>query len=321
MSEPPIDMLSKIYIIANWFIGINRLTEAFKVKGLRMFVAFLFCFRDRRYNTISVPISTCETLQKFYNELCEFDKNIKINFQINFKAKVNFVLAILLIFIFIIGMLVDLLQSITSMVIIFYVNNIIELYYGHLFLLQIILKSIRVLLVSTLHSLTETEGINLSVIIRKLISNNFGVEIKKLSLLYYNVIKAYDFLNVAIKWRLLFSVLFFFTFQFMWTDTVPNIVTCVIKLLPLVVPCFFGEALRNEVCLLHAAIKRIYNLFGNIISSIRLVLFRLLIAASLTFSVFRMIEINTFPFKFIGLEFSYVLIILQFQKVVKSDNH
>lgn len=60
----------------------------------------------------------------------------------------------------------------------------------------------------------------------------------------------------------------------MWTDTVPNIVTCVIKLLPLVVPCFFGEAVHKEVYLLHGALKsRIYNVFGNVvISTFRLLL-------------------------------------------------
>lgn len=240
MSEPTIDTLSKIYIIANWFIGINILTVAFKVKGLWMIVAFMFSILfniiivyslvilsiHNSYTSVYgvavttqylicsfVAIISRETLQKFYNELCEFDKDVKINFPINYKTKVNLVLAILLLFAFMAGMLVDLLQNITSMVIVLtfmYVNSIIELfYYGHLFiLLETRLKSIRVLLVSCfphenrLHSVTESEDINFDdQFIRKLISNNSGIEIKKLSLLYYNIIKAYDFLNAAIKWQ------------------------------------------------------------------------------------------------------------------------
>nr|WCC58006.1 gustatory receptor 21 [Papilio xuthus] len=375
MSKPNIDTLSKIYIIANWLIGINWLPVAFKIQGVYKILSFVCTFLMNviivyvliiasidpftsvvviivvtQYFVCSfVAVSSSKNLKKFYNELWEFDKDIKMNRGTNTKARINFTLAILLFSVFIIGVVSDWFKKLNRriLVLIFmYINNIVELfYYGHLFsLLEIRLRTIRILLLSSfphvkrLHSLFESEGINFDdEIVCKLISRNSKIEIKKLSNLYYKIIKAYDFLNAAIRWQLffIFAVAFITLVSFLdhtalqitdskftWDKAIPSIAMTVLKLLPLMVPCLFGQAIHYEVSLLRTALKsRINNVFDTTSCRFAKLFIELIQIRSLTFSVFRMIEINTtFPFKFIGLAVSYLLIILQFQKV-KIDNH
>nr|WCC57786.1 gustatory receptor 21 [Papilio glaucus] len=371
ISKPAIDILSKIYTIANSLIGINRITVAFKVKGLYMVIAFLcsfliniiitFLMLSSLLETVSsfvvfniaqylvcsvVAVTSRGNLQKFYNELYAFDKDIKTKLPTNFKAKINFTLAILTFsFICIQPMLIYILRPVSNtnlVMVTIDLSNMLELfYYGHLFiLLETRLKSIRVILVTCfphenqIYCLRESEFINFDdEAFCKLITRNPDVEIKKLSLLYYKSIKAYDFLYAAIKWQMLFilatsfvSLLKLFDLvalqitnnEFILKNAIFSIGLTVIRLVPLMVPSVFGERVHNEVSLLKTALNsRINNVFDTTSCRFARLFIDLLEVRSLTFSVFRMIVINTtFPSKFIGLIVTYVVIWLQFQKVI-----
>ncbi|XP_068618057.1 uncharacterized protein [Battus philenor] len=224
--------------------------------------------------------------------------------------------------------------------------NMLELYYyGHLFnLLQIRLKAIRVLLVSSYshknnrYFYSEHESINFSdknnFMLRDRIAN---VEILSLLLMYCKIVKAYDFLNAAIKWQLLIivttsfvtlvgmayrSALSYIENNFTWFNGLPDAALMLIRVLPLIEPCVCAEGVHIEVILLRTSLySRVYNnIFDCNNRKFANTLIALTQARSLSFSVFRMMEINTtLPFKFLGLLITYLVILLQFYKVINLD--
>nr|WCC57829.1 gustatory receptor 18 [Papilio machaon] len=380
MCDFPIDILSKIYITAGWLVGINRLPVAFKVKGYYNIVSLCCSFIlnivvgyfvlilglnklisiVRVINLIQyilcslIAIKFCRVLKNFYNELFEFDKEINYQWSNTLSSRINcglFVvtLSVIIAIVAILAQSSEIKTHELILLVIIDLNNIIECFYiGHLFsLLEVRLKSIRILLLLSFpyknHKHFSSENVNINfedINISKILIRNPEIQIRKLLFLYYNLIKAYDFLYSAIKWQLftslitsfitILNILHFMMIRFIqfkdfkiW-NILPGVGLITIRAIPLLVPCFFGSKICNEVALLHSALlsrmhqnvfdvtnRRSANLFSELIQ-----------ARSLTFSVFRMIDINTtLPFKFLGLLATYFLIILQFEKVINFENN
>nr|WCC58003.1 gustatory receptor 18 [Papilio xuthus] len=380
MYDFSIDILSKIYITAGWLIGINRLSVAFKIKsrynimslccsfllnsvlgycililGINQLISIVRIVNLIQYFICSFfAIKSCRVLKKFYNELFEFDKEIKYQLPTTLLSRFFCGLIIVMLSV-IIGVIIIISQSSKTKIhelIVFSIidfNNIMECFYiGHLFsLLEVRLKSIRILLLSSFpyknHKHFSTENVNINFKdknVSKILNRNPEVEIRQLLLLYYRLIKAYDFLYTSIKWQLFSSLISSFltilnTLHFTiihisqieynnFQDKLPGVGLIMIRAIPLLVPCFFGSKICNEVALLHSALftRAHQNVFDVTSRSSANLFLDLIQARTLTFSVFRMIEINTtLPFKFIGLLATYFLIIMQFEKVLNFDTH
>nr|WCC57726.1 gustatory receptor 18.1 [Papilio dardanus] len=378
MYNYPVDTLSKIYIVIGWLMGINRLPVAFKVKGYYYIASLIYSLilnnltgyyvlniglneiislvrvicLIQYFLSSFIAIKSGNVLKKFYNELFEFDKEINFQRPITLTSRINFGLFVILISGIIINfvILVIIVEDGKHELIVLNImdlSNVIESFFNaHLFsLFQIRLKFIRILLVSSfphenqMQISSENENINFNDInIFQLLTRYPEVEIRKLLLLYYKLIKAYDYLNTAIKWQLFSNILTSFMsvlnlLHFMLINfnksnvenlqiVVPGITLIIIRGVPFLMPCFIGSNISKEVTLLRGALfKRTHlNVFDVTSHSYAKLFLNLIQARSLTFSVFRMIEINrTLPFKFLGLLATYTLILIQFEKVVNFE--
>nr|WCC57727.1 gustatory receptor 18.2 [Papilio dardanus] len=377
MYNYPVDTLSKIYIVIGWLMGINRLPVAFKVKryyyivslgwsvilsgftgyyvfimGLDNLLSLVILLNFIQYFICSfIAVKSGNVVKKFYNELFEFDKELRFQSPTTLTSRINFglLLAVISAVIINFGILSRTSEIGINQLIVLNIldlNNVIESFFNaHLFsLFQIRLKCIRILLMSSFpyenqkKFPTENENTNIDdKNILKLLTRCPEVEIRKLLLLYYKLIKAYDFLNTAIKWQL-FSTLVtsFMTILNLLRFTIllnrnnfenlqtlaPGFALISIRAVPFLLPCFFGSKISNEVALLHGALFRRthLNVFDVTSHSYAKLFLNLIQARTLTFSVFRMIEINTtLPFKFLGLLATYTLILIQFEKVVNFE--
>ncbi|XP_026728969.1 uncharacterized protein LOC113494702 [Trichoplusia ni] len=90
-------------------------------------------------------------------------------------------------------------------------------------------------------------------------------------------------------------------------------------MLPLFAPCMLGDQVHNEVRRLRELIAS--RLYENQLDKASRGMARALLAwtetRDLSFSLLRMLDIDiSLPFKFVGLLVTYLIILLQFQKVI-----
>ncbi|CAK1586962.1 unnamed protein product [Parnassius mnemosyne] len=372
----PIDIISKVYIICEWILGVNRLPVIFNMKSILYNVLtlafslvfnvltffYIFTSNPKRLSNFVVRLSlmeyficsflgflTWKSIKSFYSELHKFDKDIGVNWNfITYNSKCNFMQTIgTLVYLFIITMLpyqIDGLIKFWSEILTITCTHVLENYfYGHLLSLLVSrLRLIRILLLSSFTTKEEEEINSVSEkdhnsYFKNIISLNASkskVEMKKLMQLYNNIIEAYDLLNKAIKAQILviFSIIFVTSLtltynaalkiindDYTWANGIFDVGMAVTDVVPVIVPCVFGEKIHTEVLLLRSALySRIYkNVFDKSNRSIATSLLALTEARTLTFSIFRMIDINiTLPIKFLGLLASYLVILLQFKKVI-----
>nr|WCC58002.1 gustatory receptor 17 [Papilio xuthus] len=368
------DILSKIYIVFGWVIGMNRLhviwdqNRYVKIASFCYTLIFNCCLLHIiffRYLNESKDILVIfnvilyfvcflfaivfrKTLKNFYKGLFKIDKETNFKYSTSFNCKFNFVLCFCLIIFTliynIISYIIDGMISLMPGIIIVHVNYILECnYYGHLFgILQSRLVLIRRLLI--LNYPTNRNKIYFDNEFRdhkncvKSQYQNCKMDIKKLMHLYYEIVKAYDFFNAAIKWQLLMivvttflttliiiyrGVLHIIENTYSWRSLIFEIGITVTVMLPMIVPCVFGEKLQTEVRLLRISLHTTLhtNGFDKSTRSIANNFLALTEVRSLTFSVFRMFEMNlSMFFQLIKLLISYVVIILQFQKVINVDS-
>nr|XP_026495740.1 uncharacterized protein LOC113400400 [Vanessa tameamea] len=101
-----------------------------------------------------------------------------------------------------------------------------------------------------------------------------------------------------------------------------NLSFSLIELLPLLVPCIYAEQVCGEVRILKDLISsRLYeNTLDKSSRSSARSLLTLIETRNLSFSLFHMFDIDiALPFKFLGLLLTYLIIMLQFDKVINPD--
>nr|WCC58000.1 gustatory receptor 15 [Papilio xuthus] len=372
------DLLSKIYLVSEWLIGINRLPIIYKTKRIcqililgyplilnisllvSVFTIHPYGLGDMIAMSNLIQYFICSIkgyfsrgqLKHFYDMLFKFDEKIKSKWHISNSSKKNFLqICFMVICFFIFNIVSKKAEKMTELLPELHpvlLNHMIEFYYyGHLLsLLELRLRAIRILLLSSfpvhgkdIKNFSEKQSIDdedINVI--NLRKDNSNMEIKKLMQLYKHIIETYDSLNIAIKWQLLtmLATSFFTTLcmsylaamdiinnTYTWESAIFDILVTAFEVGPLIVPCLYCERIRLEVQLLRASLHtRIFNdVFDKPSRSIAGHFVTLTEVRSLSFSVFRMIDINaSLPFKYFGLLTSYVVILLQFQKVIHLDN-
>ncbi|XP_073961620.1 uncharacterized protein [Choristoneura fumiferana] len=157
---------------------------------------------------------------------------------------------------------------------------------------------------------------------------------KKLMELYCIIISAYDLLIEAIKWQFLLvltsafiSILAFSyiasllmirglrPFAFVVTEWA----FMAIRMFPMFAPCMFGDQIHDEVRRLRELLaSRLYeNKLNKAGRSVARALLALTEARNLSFSLLQIFDIDiSLPFKFMGLLLTYLIILLQFEKVI-----
>nr|WCC57940.1 gustatory receptor 15 [Papilio polytes] len=371
------DVLSKIYIISEWLIGINRLPIICKTKrickiltvGYPLIVnCILLATLLRIYpNSLSKSLTFGNILQyficsikgnislgqlrNFYDKLFIFDEEIRSKWLLSNSSKNNFLqISFMVIFFIIFNVLSrreeDMAYLPSELYPVILTHMIEFYYYGHLLsLLELRLRTIRILLLSSfplpgkdIRNFSEKQYIDdKDINVINLRNNNSKVEIKKLMKMYKHIIEIYDSLNVAIKWQLLvmLATSFFTTLcmtyyaaseiiinQYTVKNALFDISVISFEITPVIIPCLFCEKIHTEVQQLRASLHtRIFNnVFDKPSRSIAGYFATLTEVRTLSFSVFRMIDLNTsLPFKFVGLVTTYLVILLQFQKVIHLE--
>ncbi|KAI8439440.1 hypothetical protein MSG28_013226 [Choristoneura fumiferana] len=159
-------------------------------------------------------------------------------------------------------------------------------------------------------------------------------QMKKLMELYCIIISAYDLLIEAIKWQFLLvltsafiSILAFSyiasllmirglrPFAFVVTEWA----FMAIRMFPMFAPCMFSDQIHDEVRRLRELLaSRLYeNKLNKAGRSVARALLALTEARNLSFSLLQIFDIDiSLPFKFMGLLLTYLIILLQFEKVI-----
>ncbi|XP_068618059.1 uncharacterized protein [Battus philenor] len=373
--EISVDIISKVYVIISWVIGINRLPVIFKMRGIVFICALTYSLLLNIFSVYYVlkihglydfvidvnlikhlmlfifTVIYWNKLKKHYCELFQFDQEIKSDWLSKSNIISNCVQNIITIMLVV---LFNIYQqkyyagaSLWPDMLLIHLNHLWEIYYyGYLFKqIELRVKSLRILLMSSfpindqIIFCSENASVNFednNVI--NLIANNPKIKVKRLLALYYKIINIYDLLNAALQWQLL--ILLTATFitilslsyhaafniinnEYTWQEGVFDVGMCVTMVVPLILICAYGEKIQNEVQLFQSALySRIYkDVFDKSNRSTASSLLSLIEIRSLSFSVFRMIEINiSLPFTFFGLVASYLVILLQFQKVINFDS-
>nr|WCC57781.1 gustatory receptor 16 [Papilio glaucus] len=367
-----IDLISKIYGVIAWILGINRLLILFKFgKKYKLLtlayslllnvVIFYFVLKSSTLNfylkfinfteyllCAIFAIINNETLLKFYDGLFDFDieiksKRITTSKSVIYCTQATFTL-ILVVILNIWRQYTERLHNLTELMPA-YLNHVWELhYYGHLFsFIKLRLKSVRILLLASFpmnDDLNCCSGCDINFKeenIAALVTNNKKVGVKKLLNLYSKIINIYDFLNTAIQWQLLAilsttflamlggtyrAALSIINNEYTWPEGFFDVAMFLAMIGPMFTICAFGQGIHDEVMLLQSSLySRIYkNCFDKKSRSTASSLLALTEVRSLSFSVFRMFDLNiSFPFKFFGLLASYLVILLQVKKVTNFE--
>lgn len=233
------DILTKIYILFGWVIGMNRLPVIWKQKGCVKIASFCYtlvfnccllysiflCYPEKSKDVLIIlnvilyfvchicAIVFWKILKSFYKELFKIDKKINFEYCTSFNCKINFIQCFCLILCTVvynvISTIIDGMVSLLPGIIIVHINYILEShYYGHLFgILESRLILLRKLIIlnyptniDNVHTYNE-EFRNCKNENVNLHCKNCKMDIRKLMHLYSEIIKAYDLLNAATKWQ------------------------------------------------------------------------------------------------------------------------
>nr|WCC57884.1 gustatory receptor 19 [Papilio memnon] len=294
----------------------------------------------------------CKKYREFFDELNSFDTKVGLKFNICTSMILNVVACCLIIAIDCIVSLLLYMKLYTTKIPI-YINakNIIfvsELFgYGHIMmLLRQRLQYIKKTAISCLDGyISNSRRGNEN---QREYENTTELDMRKLVLLYDCIIKAYDILNAAIKYQFVFMLLesFFVNIFFWnllaidvisqkfnwWKRGVQTIVIVVATLIPFFSPCYFANQIKDEVSIMRdnirsnihklVEISSIFDFFFTDKSKRKTVkiLLSLTDIRTLSFSLFRMISVDILlPFKMLGYIATYLIVIMQFEKITGSN--
>ncbi|XP_063365816.1 uncharacterized protein LOC134654280 [Cydia amplana] len=204
-------------------------------------------------------------------------------------------------------------------------------FYGHL--LSLLVPRLRLINYYMKMSLSHHSKVVVPKIVeltfKSVILESQNCQMKKLMDLYCMIINAYDILIDAIKWQFVMVLTALFisilTFSYktalmkpFYNVAIESSFHC-IRLFPLFAPCIFADQIQEEVRRLRELLaSRLYeNKLNKPGRSVARALLSLTEARDLSFSLLQIFDIDiSLPFKFMGLLLTYLIILLQFEKVI-----
>ncbi|XP_061379231.1 uncharacterized protein LOC133319299 [Danaus plexippus] len=157
---------------------------------------------------------------------------------------------------------------------------------------------------------------------------------------YNRLLKAYDYLNKAIRWQLLIIIIAMFNVSLSLAyyvsklhlekdkkkvkgcDLCINITFLVIEVVPFVIPCLLASQVSGEVVNLEEAItSRVHeNKLDTSYQCTAVLFLELLRKQPLSFPLLHLFVIDlTLPFKLLSLILTYLIILLQFDRVININ--
>ncbi|XP_072945012.1 uncharacterized protein [Epargyreus clarus] len=307
--------------------GLGEFVRALKLWQYCMCAILGFAFRKR--------------LREFYSGLIKFDK--ETDFRMENKEVIKSTVQICLTVGFMIGFitflyLAHVFKNDYIELIIILLVSIIELhFFGHL--LNLLVPRLRFMNHLMKQSLCNRSGIH--IVQNGLICPNktkkSTMDMKKLMDFYHRIIITFDILYEAIKWQMIIILITSFIaslfvsynliLRYIRSDytlgqlLVETTMTFA-EIVPLFAPCRVVDILHGEVrCLIELLSSRLYeNKIEKSSRAVAQAFLALMEARDLSFSLLRIFDIDvSFPFKFLGLLVTYLIILLQFEKVINLD--
>ncbi|XP_059052638.1 uncharacterized protein LOC131847175 [Achroia grisella] len=311
---------------------------------------------DTRYVAVVVVMNMCEyifaiifnfitwkRMQRFYIELSTFDAEVGCRPKVTRGSIGNLVQTLILLLLFgvfyIMSFSMDNWNDLLLPLVPVNLIHAMEVhYYGHL--LSLLIPRLRLLNYYAESTLSNDKAIaapKVEEFVYFKYNNITNGQMKKLMDLYHIIIKAYDYMVEAIKWQLLVIIItsFISILAFCYSisitiicntdplmDVISDMGLTIGQMIPLFSPCMFSDKVHNEVRRLRELLaSRLYeNKLDKSSRSTARALLALTEARDLSFSLLRMLEIDiSLPFKFIGLLITYLIILLQFEKVINPD--
>nr|WCC57830.1 gustatory receptor 19 [Papilio machaon] len=302
------------------YITIVNLTSYF----INSILAFIFCNKYR----------------EFFEELNSFDTNVVFNARISSSTILNVVASCIIIAIYCTVMLVSYLMSfITEKSLYMSIKHIVfavELFsYGHLMsLLLQRLQYIKKNAISCLDNGSSTHRGNQNE--TEQYNDTTEEYMRRLVLFYHSIVKAYDILNAAIKYQFLVMILesfisniFFwnlFAVDFaskkldFWKRGSQSVIMFIATILPFFSPCYFANQIKDEVTIISDSIRSNLHKLDKKNRNAAKLLLSLTTCRTLSLSLFRMISVDILlPFKILGYIASYLIVIMQFEKITGSN--
>lgn len=319
-----------------YYVGVVYLLKSAYVLNFVIFIFYFQCVFFMLFNVVSI-----KRMHRYYNELNVFDKEVGCRPKIGKGSIRNLIATILMILynviLFALPYVVVTLENLELWMLPFPIIHILEVHFcGHLLSLLIPrLRLINYYMELSLSNSKISKTLNIEKFgYSKADSNKTLCKMEKVMNLYHNMIKSYNYLIEAVKWQLLVTIVSAFL----------NILSCcyrvsltIIKedmplsfmityvgllagiMLPLFSPCMLGDQVHDEVRRLRELLAS--RLYENQLDKSSRGMARALLAwtetRDLSFSLLRMLDIDiSLPFKFVGLLVTYLIILLQFQKVI-----
>ncbi|KAJ8715067.1 hypothetical protein PYW08_005048 [Mythimna loreyi] len=275
-------------------------------------VICIFCIQCMFFMTFNVL--SIRRMQRYYNELNVFDKEVGCRPRIGTASIRNLMSTIvMMLYIVIIFALPHIFVSLENLylgMVPYPIMHILEVHFcGHL--LSLLLPRLRLInyyMELSLSNSKITKNLNIEQFgYSKADSNKTLCKMEKVMNLYHNMIKSYNYLIESVKWQVPL------TFMITYVGLLAGI------MLPLFSPCMLGDQVHNEVRRLRELLAS--RLYENQLDKSSRGMARALLAwtetRDLSFSLLRMLDIDiSLPFKFVGLLVTYLIILLQFQKVI-----
>ncbi|XP_064073644.1 uncharacterized protein LOC135193755 [Vanessa tameamea] len=145
---------------------------------------------------------------------------------------------------------------------------------------------------------------------KKIIKNKSNLDMAQIMKLYQRILQIHNCLYQAIKWQ---------TLDNLWL----KVSITLIELIPLSTPCILADQVSREVHQLKdlLASKLYENSLDKSSRSTARALLTLMKTHDMSFTLFHMFDINlALPIKFCALLLTYVIIMMQFNKVLNQSN-
>nr|WCC57945.1 gustatory receptor 19.2 [Papilio polytes] len=288
--------------------------------------------------------------RQFFDELNAFDTKVGLQYSICVSIILNVVACCIIIAIYCLANLYLYFNSFATEKSLYmsfkHIVFVVELFsYGHMMLLLLQrLQYIKRTAISCLaRSITRRGNAN-----HREYEDTIEVEMRKLVLFYNDIIKAYDILNALIKYQFVvllldsfFGNIFFwnlFAIDFIaqkfnwWKRCIQTVIMFVTTLIPFFSPCYFGNQIKDEVSIIRDNIRSNIHKLGiftfsflifftdkNKRNAVKLLL-SLTNIRTLSCSLFRMISVDILlPFKMLGYIATYLIVIMQFEKITGAN--
>nr|WCC57784.1 gustatory receptor 19 [Papilio glaucus] len=315
-----------------------------------IYVSFIAIVNITSYIINSIwAILSCNKYQEFFKELKSLDAKFGLNSGIGLPTIKNVVIWGIIIVTYCVATVTAYALSYVTIsslyTCIMHTVFTTELFsYGHL--MTLLLRRLHYFKKNVMYCLANDEAIIHTGKInkREQCRDTTVEEFRRLVLFYHGSIKAFDALNAAIKYQFfvillesfITSICYWNFFVVIFSSGKMNfqimpaliLIVFIATFMPFFSPCHFANQIKVEVCIITDSIRSSLHklgiyLFIQIFMHKRhaaKLLLSLTNGRTLSFSLFRMISVDILlPFKILGYITTYLIVILQFEKVFGSN--